>query len=60
MLHANHDKFDLVNIYITLHNMVRGQTNWGYKNTNQDTDIHLLIFVCYKQNRILDKGIRIG
>ena len=39
---------------------IRGQTNRGYKNTNPDTDIHLLIFVSYKWNRILEKGIRIG
>ena len=31
----------------------RGQTNMGYKNTNPD--IHLLIFVSYKRNRILEE-----
>ena len=38
----------------------RGQMNRGYKNMNPDTDIHFLIFISYKRNRILEKGIRIG
>ena len=40
--------------------LTRGQTNKGYKNTNPDKDIHLLIFVSYTWKRILEKGIRIG
>ena len=33
----------------------RGQTNRGYKNTNPDTGIHLLIFISHKTNQIFDR-----
>ena len=46
--------------YFSVPFLGRSKTNRVYKNTNPDTDIHLLIFVSYKRNRIFEKGIRIG